>query len=107
MTSSSFEPSFPPEFDVHLLTRRDVSYHDNAGFDLTIEHLRADRDYVVDRCRITEQDDFKLVRTVIPAGASVRLTEDLPPPGVELVTVRELAPGQAPEQPKSSHCDAQ
>ncbi len=97
----------PPVFDVHLLSRRDIAYHDNAGFDLTIEHLRTDRAHVVDRCRITEHDDFEPVRTVIPAGMDVRLAEDLPPPGVELVTVRELAPGQSAEQPKSSHCDAQ
>jgi hypothetical protein len=98
----------PPVFDVGLLPRRDVVYHDNAGFDLTIEHLRADRSYAIERCRITEHDDFKLTGTVLPPGAIVHLREDLPPPGVELVTVRELAPGSSSiETSKSPHCDAQ
>jgi hypothetical protein len=98
----------PPAFDVGLLDRRDVAYHDNAGFDLTIEHLRRDRSYAVERCRITEHDDFKLTRTIAPPGKDVHLNDDLPPPGVELVTVRELAPGSASnEQAKSPYCDAQ
>jgi hypothetical protein len=98
----------PSAFDVHLLSRRDIHYHDNAGFDLTIEHLRSDRAYVLDRCRISEHDDFQLTRTVIPAGNAVHLRENLPPPAVELVTVRELARGQgAPERPESLRCTAQ
>jgi hypothetical protein len=98
----------PPVFDVHLLSRRDIAYHDNAGFDLEIEHLRSDRSYAVERCRISEHDDFRPLRSVIPAGTSVHFTEDLPPPGVELVTVRELAPGATPvEKSQSSRCIAQ
>jgi hypothetical protein len=98
----------PSAFDVRLLSRRDVAYHNNAGFDLTVEHLRPDRSYALERCRISQHDDFQLIRTVIPAGTAVHLAEPLRPPAVELVTVRELAPGQsAPEHPKSSHCSAQ
>jgi len=98
----------PPVFDVHLLARRDIAYHDNAGFDLTIEHLRSDRAYALEHCRISKHDDFQLTRTVIPAGTAVHLSEVLPPPGVELVTVRELTPGQPPAEPPSSrYCNAQ
>jgi len=96
----------PNAFDVRLLSRRDVVYRHNAGFDLTIEHLPQDRTYVLERCRITDHDDFKLVSTVIPSGAAVHLSEALPPPGIELVTVREQAP-QGEATRATSHCGVQ
>jgi hypothetical protein len=98
----------PHVFDVTLLLRRDVVYQDNAGFDLTIEHLPADRSYVMEHCRITEQDEFQLFSTVVAPGQPVHLREDLPPPGVELVTVRELPAGAAVPPPRAaSQCGAQ
>jgi hypothetical protein len=92
----------PQAFDVSLLSRRDVDYHDNHGFDLTVQHLPADRSYVIERCRITADDDFRPVRTVIAPGAPVRITDSLAPPAVELVTVRPLEPGRK----DSPHCGA-
>jgi len=98
----------PHVFDVTLLSRRDITYRDNAGFDLTIEHLPSDRPYVLERCRITERDDFQLVSTIIVPGQPLHLRESLPPPGVELVTVRELAPdSKAPPPRATSQCNAQ
>jgi hypothetical protein len=98
----------PHVFDVRLLSRRDIVYRDNGGFDLTIEHLPADRPYVLEHCSITDRDDFQLVSTVIAPGQAVHLRQDLPPPGVELVTVRELAPGEkVPALRAASHCGAQ
>ena len=97
----------PHAFEVRLLSRRDIAYRDNGGFDLTVEHLAADRAHVLERCRITDPDDFQLLSTVIPPGAAVHLSEPLPPPGVELVTIRELAPGQSPAPRATSHCGAQ
>jgi xylan 1,4-beta-xylosidase len=98
----------PHVFDVTLLSRRDVVYRDNAGFDLTIEHLEPDRSYVLERCRITDRDDFQLVSTVVVPGHLLHLRENLPPPGVELVTLRELTPGEkAPPPRATSQCDAQ
>jgi hypothetical protein len=96
----------PPVFDVNLLPRRTIDYHDNGGFDLTVQHLATDRAYVMERCRITEKDDFKPVRTVIAPGVAVHLTEPLPPPGVELVTLRAVEPNQKPVLPNQSQCDA-
>jgi xylan 1,4-beta-xylosidase len=98
----------PHVFDVRLLPRRNIAYRDNAGFDLTIEHLPADRSYVLEHCRITDRDDFQLFSTVIEPGQPVHLREDLPPPGVELVTVRELPAGEkAPAPRAASQCGAQ
>jgi hypothetical protein len=97
----------PPLFDVTLLPRRTIDYHDNGGFDLTVQHLASDRSYVMERCRITETDDFHPVRKVIAAGAAVHFTEQLPPPGVELITLRAAEPHEKPVLGNSSQCDAQ
>ncbi|MGH8208672.1 MAG: GH39 family glycosyl hydrolase, partial [Steroidobacteraceae bacterium] len=72
----------PPVFDVRLLSRRDIVYRDNVGLDLTVEHLPPGRAHVLERCRITDRDDFKLMSTVIAPGKAVHLSEELPPPGV-------------------------
>jgi xylan 1,4-beta-xylosidase len=97
----------PSAFDVRLLSRRDVIYRDNAGFDLTVEHLSSARSYVLERCRITDKDNFELSSSGVPPGAAVHLSEDLPPPGVELITIRSLAPGQRPGPRSVSNCGAQ
>ena len=98
----------PPVFDVHLLSRRDIVYRNNGGFDLTVEHLRPDRAYALEHCRISVDSDFELASSVIPPGQPVRLAEALPPPGVELITIRELAPGATPAALRNpSRCDAQ
>jgi hypothetical protein len=84
-----------------------VSYHDNGGFDLTIEHLPQDRAYGVEQCSITRKDDFKPTRTVVAPGGAVHLRTALPPPAVELVTVRALEPGKRAAIQAISECDAQ
>jgi xylan 1,4-beta-xylosidase len=97
----------PHVFDVTLLSRRDITYRDNAGFDLTIEHLPSDRSYLLEHCRITDRDNFQLVSTIIAPGQPLHLREDLPPPGVELVTVRELGTGDTvPSSRAPSQCSA-
>ena len=98
----------PHVFDVTLLPRRSIAYRDNAGFDLAIEHLPTDRSYVLEHCRITDHDNFQLVSTVIAPGRPLHLRENLPPPGIELVTVRELAPAEKASPPRgTSQCGAQ
>ena len=96
----------PPVFDVQLLSRRDIVYRDNAGFDLEVEHLPPGRSHVLERCRITDHDHFERLSTVIAPGHPVHLTEELPPPGVELVTIRELAPDEKPMLRGASQCGA-
>ena len=96
----------PPVFDVTLLPRREIHYHDNGGFNLTIEHLPPGRTYVVEQCRITRKDDFKPTRTVLAPDAAVQINTVLPPPGVELVTVRALEPHQQTEGFAPLQCDA-
>lgn len=78
-------------FNVHLLSRRTVHYHQNAGFDLTIEHLQPAR-YLLERCRITDHDDFSAADSVVTTSADIHVAEPLPPPGVELLRVQRLLP---------------
>jgi xylan 1,4-beta-xylosidase len=87
----------PPVFDVRLLARRSISYRNNAGYDLTIDHLPANRRYSVERCRISAAHDFTSLGTTIHTGGPIHLQDELPPPGIELVTIRalDLTPGVA------------
>jgi xylan 1,4-beta-xylosidase len=94
----------PPVFDVQLLTRRAVTYRDNAGFELNLDHISPQQSHVVERCRITDNDNFELLSATVPAGKPVHLQEKLPPPGLELITVRELNAAATPRA--TSQCGA-
>ena len=80
----------PPVFDVRLLARRSIAYRNNSGYDLTIDHLPANRRYSVERCRISPAHDFTHLSTTLYANAPVRLRNELPPPGIELITIRAI-----------------
>ena len=80
----------PPVFDVRLLARRSIAYRNNSGYDLTIDHLPANRRYSVERCRISAANDFTSLGTVVYENAPIRLRNELPPPGIELVTLRAI-----------------
>jgi xylan 1,4-beta-xylosidase len=114
----------PPAFDVRLLARRSIAYRNNSGYDLTIDHLPANRRYSVERCRISAAHDFTSLGTTIHSSAPIHLQDELPPPGVELVTIRALdepagdaamrpAPATAAAQSQDAtvvaadHCSAQ
>jgi hypothetical protein len=113
----------PPVFDVRLLARRSISYRNNSGYDLTIDHLPANRRYSVERCRISAAHDFTSLGTTIHTGGPLRLQDELPPPGIELVTIRTLdappaaaamrrtasTPTQMQDEPvaPADHCAAQ
>ena len=97
----------PPVFDVSLLPRRSLVYADNGGFDLTIEHLPPGSGHVVERCRISADGDLTPEAPVVHRGTRLSLRENLPPPGIVLITVRAMDPGQAaPPSPAAGRCDA-
>jgi xylan 1,4-beta-xylosidase len=80
----------PPVFDVRLLARRSIAYRNNGGYDLTVDHLPTNRRYSVERCRISAAHDFTSMGTTFYSGAPIHLQDDLPPPGIELVTIRAI-----------------
>lgn len=76
-------------FAVKLLQRRSVTYRDNAGYDLTIDHLDADQAYEVERYRISQTNDLTLIDSTEQRGPRIRLHAALPPPGIELVVLKQ------------------
>jgi hypothetical protein len=76
------------EFEVKLLERRSVHYRDNAGYDLTIDKLSADRAYAVERYRISASNDLSLLDSTEQRGPRIRLHAMLPPPAVELIVLK-------------------
>jgi xylan 1,4-beta-xylosidase len=99
----------PPAFDVRLLARRSISYRNNSGYDLTVDHLPPSRSYTVERCRISAAHDFKSLGTTVYSDSRIRLQDELPPPAIELVTIRAIddspqdgAAGRAPGQPDTA-----
>jgi xylan 1,4-beta-xylosidase len=93
----------PPVFDVRLLARRSISYRNNRGYDLTIDNLPANAHYTVERCRISAALDFTSLDQTVHTDTPLRLQGELPPPGIELVTVREIQDG---EVASDSRCGA-
>ncbi len=88
----------PPVFDVRLLPRRSLSYADNAGFELTIDHLPPGKPYIVERCLISGSERLMAQpaadrpgRGVVGPAGRVVVRETLPPPAIELITVRPVA----------------
>lgn len=75
-------------FDVKLLERRDITYRNNSGYDLTVDHLDAKRTYTVERYRISSSSNFEKVDSTEQRGPRVRLHAELPPPGVELIVLK-------------------
>lgn len=80
----------PPVFDVRLLARRSITYRHNAGYDLTIGHLPEDRAFAVEVCRVSAGAAFTHVASMSATGGTLRLRQDLPPPGIELVILRAV-----------------
>ena len=87
----------PPVFDVRLLARRSIAYRNNSGYDLTVDHLPTTRRYSVERCRISAAHDFTNLGTTLYVNAPIRLQNELPPPAIELITIRAIdsTPGDA------------
>jgi xylan 1,4-beta-xylosidase len=80
----------PPVFDVRLLARRSISYRNNGGYDLTIDNLPANHHYSVERCRISASDDLTSLGMTMYTQTPIHLRDQLAPPGIELVIVREV-----------------
>jgi len=73
-------------WDTTLPERRTLQYHDNGGYDATI-NLPAAGKYQVKRYRISESSNFALVDQSLQIGPSIHLQAALPPPGVELIVI--------------------
>jgi hypothetical protein len=78
-----------------ILATRGVTYTDNAGYDLTVDHIRGgESGVVVSRYRVDDTHSLSLVDQTVQRGSTVHLSAALPAPAVELVVIRPLH-GQA------------
>jgi hypothetical protein len=77
------------ELSVALLERRHVHYEKNGGYDLTLDKLAPGRQYTVERYRISADYNLSLVDTSIGTGPRIHLYASLPPPGIELVVLKQ------------------
>jgi len=73
-------------WDTSLPERRTLQYHDNRGYDATINLPTAGK-YQVKRYRINDSSNFALVDQSMQIGPSIRLQAALPPPGIELIVI--------------------
>jgi xylan 1,4-beta-xylosidase len=76
----------PNIMDIQLLPRRTITYHDNGGYDLTV-NLPGPGKYDVKRYRITDSSNFALVDQSEQAGPAIHLRAGLPPPGIEFIVI--------------------
>jgi xylan 1,4-beta-xylosidase len=76
----------PNIMDIQLLPRRSLTYHDNGGYDLTV-NLPGPGKHEVKRYRITDSSNFVLVDQSVQTGSTINLRAVLPPPGIEFIVI--------------------
>jgi hypothetical protein len=69
-----------------LPRREGIVYSKNRGYDLTITNLPwGEAAFSVKRYRLTKREDFSLAEEAVRSGGELRLSNLLPPPGLELI----------------------
>jgi hypothetical protein len=76
---------------LNLLPRRELKYERNQGFDLSLTSLKPDQFYRIERYRINDVWDYRLLNTVTLKGSEVAIRGTLAAPGIELVVIKALA----------------
>jgi xylan 1,4-beta-xylosidase len=70
-----------------LSRRIGIVYHDNAGFNLTIQNLHWEHTFTIKRYRISNTQSFDLVEKRTTSGGILRLSRAMPPDTVELIVL--------------------
>ena len=73
-------------WDTSLPERRVLQYHDNAGYDATV-NMPAGGKYQVKRYRINDSSNFVTVDQSTQTGPAIHLQAALPPPGIEWIVI--------------------
>ncbi|WP_380879318.1 hypothetical protein [Sphingomonas sp. DBB INV C78] len=74
-------------YAINLLPRRAITYERNDGFDLRVTGLEANKLYRVERYRISDVWDYRLLSTVTVKGSALKISQILAPPSIELVSI--------------------
>ena len=78
----------PNIMDVTLPPRRAITYHDNGGYDLSVE--LAQGQYKITRYRISEDKNFAQMDQSQASGPKLRLQAPLAAPGIEFIKIERL-----------------
>src|SRR4051794_2337211 len=73
---------------LNVLPRRDLEYSNNDGFDLTVSGLDPDTTYRVERYRISDLWDHRLLSTDFVKGDRIAISGPLPAPSIETIVIR-------------------
>jgi hypothetical protein len=74
-----------------LLPRRSITYANDDGYDLTVNHIAGgETASVIKRYRVDESNNLTLVDSTVQRGSSIHLNAAPPAPSVELVTISPL-----------------
>jgi xylan 1,4-beta-xylosidase len=76
---------------INLLPRRELKYQPNGGFDLKVTSLKPDQLYRVERYRINDDWDYRLLNTTTVKGREVTIIGALRPPDIELIVIKSVA----------------
>jgi hypothetical protein len=90
----------PPEFfrgatlpdmsKVKLPPNRNITYKNNAGYDLTISNLPwGKKPFTVARYRLTNTEDFTRIAAPDGQGGELKISNPLPAPGIELIVLTQ------------------
>jgi hypothetical protein len=77
-------------FKINLLPRRTLSYSRNDGFDLRVNGLEPDALYQVQRFRVSDVWDYRLLSTVTLKGRDVRIKQELRPGSIERIAISRV-----------------
>jgi hypothetical protein len=81
-----------PEYNLNLLPRRDFDYQNNDGLDLQVTGLRPEARYRVERYRINDTWDHRLLSTEFVEGDNITVTGRLSAPGIEHIVITDASP---------------
>lgn len=73
---------------INLLPRRDVSYQSNDGFNLRMKGLIPEQTYQVERYKIDDNWDYRLLSTTLVKGEKLLLSDKLSAPAIELISIK-------------------
>lgn len=66
--------------------RKNISYSNNLGYNLTVKNLPWGKaEFSVKRYRVSDTNDFKLIKESTQRGGTFKIEKPLPPPALELI----------------------
>jgi hypothetical protein len=87
----ALKPLHPtPALNFKRAPLREIEYKDNRGYKLVIDRLPwGNSQFTLKRYRLDQNHDLAQVENRTSRGNRVELSNDLPPPGIELITLRK------------------